>query len=108
MDRVANYDADDLKPAREAGQGAEVVALTSLALEGEHRLGRESEFVADSDANAAIADVEGEIAGMGGKFQVLAPIVQLKASGLLKKRPVLAVMPITIEVIESLCGWKAS
>jgi hypothetical protein len=73
MHGIAHYDAGDLIAAGQAGEGTQIVALVAAPLEGEHRLSREPEFVADSHADAAIADVEREIAGMGGGLQVLAP-----------------------------------
>lgn len=108
MDGIAYHDADDIIAAGEASKGAQIFTLVAAPLKGEHRLSCESEFVADGHADAAIADVEREVAGMGGGLQVLAPCVQLKASSLLKKRPVLVVIPITIEVIESPSRLSAS
>ena len=58
-----------------AGERAEIfagdAAGAAFALEREHRLGGEAEFVRDGDADAAVADVEGEIAGFG--FQIVLP-----------------------------------
>jgi hypothetical protein len=43
------------------------------ALQRQHRLRRQPQFVGDGDADAAIADIEAEVAGMKGGFQLLAP-----------------------------------
>jgi hypothetical protein len=69
MERIADHDANDGKTPGETGQGAQVVVTVVVALQSEDGLGREPQFVGDSDADAAIADVEGEIAGMRGDFQ---------------------------------------
>jgi hypothetical protein len=45
--------------------------------ERQHRLRRQPQLVRDGHADAAIADVQGEIAGMRGDFQPFAPDFQL-------------------------------
>jgi hypothetical protein len=69
VERIADHDANYGKTPSETGQGAQVVAAVMMALQSEDGLGREPQFVGDSDADAAIANVEGEIAGMRGDFQ---------------------------------------
>jgi len=75
MDGVANNDAYDAKAAAEAGNRTEVVSGNArrwaATLQGQDRLGGEAEFVGDGDADAAVADVEAEIAK--GRLQLLAP-----------------------------------
>jgi hypothetical protein len=70
MEGIADDDGGDLEAAREAGQRAQVFTAIVAALEGQNRLRRQTEFVRDSDADAPVADVEGEIAN---SFQLLAP-----------------------------------
>lgn len=78
---VADDDGDDGETAAEAGNGAEVFSGDAggwaTALEGEDGLGGEAELVGDSNPDAAVADVESEIAK--GSFQLLAPGFQLSA-----------------------------
>jgi hypothetical protein len=71
VDGIAHHDADDVEAARQAGDGAEVFSMIVTAFEGEDWLGGEAELVGDSNADAAVADVEGEIAGDG--LQLVAP-----------------------------------
>lgn len=75
MNRVANHDADDIEAAAEAGDRTEVVSGNAgrwaTPLEGEDRLSGKAQLVGNSDPDAAIADVETEIAGDG--LQRLAP-----------------------------------
>lgn len=59
----ADDEAGDFESAGEAGEGAQVLAAAAAALEGEHGLGGEAELVRDGDADAAAADVEGQITG---------------------------------------------
>jgi hypothetical protein len=41
--------------------------------QGHHRLGGQAQFVRDGHADAAVADIEAQVAGMGNSFQILAP-----------------------------------
>ena len=70
MHRIADHDAHDTKAAAEAGQRAEVVAAVVLALQRQDRLRRQAQLVRDGYADAAVADVEAEIAK---SFQLFAP-----------------------------------
>lgn len=58
----ANHDSGHLEPAAEPRQGARVLMAAVAALQRENGLGGEAEAVRDSHANAAVADVEPEIA----------------------------------------------
>jgi hypothetical protein len=71
---VADHYAYDAKPPGEARQGAQVVAgdAAAFALKREHGLGGEAEFVRHGDADAAVADVEGQIARFG--FQMVSQL----------------------------------
>jgi hypothetical protein len=75
VDGVANNYADDAEAAAEAGERTEIFSgnagCWATPFQGEDWLGGEAEFVGDSDADAAVADVESEIAGDG--LQVSAP-----------------------------------
>jgi hypothetical protein len=68
--RVSHHDADDAKAAAEARQRAEIVAAIVPPLQRQNRLRRKAQPVRDSYADAAVADVEAEIAN---SFQLLAP-----------------------------------
>ena len=68
VERVADDEGGDVVLADEAGDGFEVgaeVGFGSGAVEGEERLGGEAEGVREGEADAAVADVEGEDAGLG-------------------------------------------
>jgi hypothetical protein len=73
MHRVANHDAHYAKATAEARQRAEIVAAIVPPLQRQHRLRRQAQLVRDRYADAAVADIEAEIAGMKGGFQLLAP-----------------------------------
>jgi hypothetical protein len=64
VEGVADEEGFDLVLADEAGDGFEVGAERG-AVEGEEGLGGETEGVGDGEADAAVADVERENAGMG-------------------------------------------
>jgi hypothetical protein len=68
--RIAHHDSGHGEAPRQPRQRAEILARIAIPLQGENRLHRDAEFVADGNANAPIADVEGQIAGMGSGFQV--------------------------------------
>ena len=70
MHRIAHYDAHDAKAAAEAGQRAQVVAAVVLPLQRQNRLRGQAQLVRDGYADAAVADVEAEIAN---SFQLFAP-----------------------------------
>ncbi len=70
MHGVADHDAYDAKAAAEAGQRTEVVAAIVLALQRQNRLRRQAQLVRDGYTDAAVADVETEIAN---SFQLFAP-----------------------------------
>lgn len=86
MQGVADDDGDDGEAAGEASEGAEVVAggafAAAFAFERKDGLGGEAEFVGDGDADAGVADIEGEIAGDGGGVQVCSSFYEGKASDL--------------------------
>jgi hypothetical protein len=77
VDGVANYDTDDAKAAAEAGNGTEIISLTVTPFQREDRLGGQAQLVGDGYPDAAVADVQAEMAG--GGFQLLAPQVYLPA-----------------------------
>jgi hypothetical protein len=85
VDGIADDDGGDGEAAGEAGERAEVftgdAAAGALALEGEDGLGGEAELVGDCDADAAVADVEGEKAGWRGGLQGLLLIWRLEVPG---------------------------
>jgi hypothetical protein len=70
MHRIAHHDAYYAKAAAEAGQRAQVLALIVPPLQRQNRLRGQAQLVRDSYADAAVADVEAEIAN---SFQLLAP-----------------------------------
>ena len=61
--RVADEEDFDFVLADEAGDGFEI-GTERGAMEGEERLGGETEGVGDGEADAAVADVERESAGV--------------------------------------------
>jgi hypothetical protein len=68
VEGVADEEGLDFVLADEAGDGFEVgsyIWFGAGAVEGEERLGGETEGVGDGEADAAVADVEREDAGMG-------------------------------------------
>jgi hypothetical protein len=73
MDGVADDDADDTKAAGKSRQGTQILAAIMAALQGQHRLRGQAQLVGDSHADAAVANVEGEVARMRCGFQLLAP-----------------------------------
>src|SRR5208337_5667113 len=73
MHWVAYHDAHDAKAAAESRQRAQVVAAVALALQRQNRLRGQAQLVRDSHADAAVADVEAEIARIRGGLQRLAP-----------------------------------
>lgn len=81
VDGVANHDADDAEAAAEAGNRTEVFSGNAgrwaTPLQGQDWLGSEAQFVRHSNPDAAVADVEAEIAK--DSFQLLAPSFQLSA-----------------------------
>jgi len=70
MHGIAYHDSRDAKAAAEARQRAQVIALIVFALQRQNRLRGQAQFVGDSYADAAVADIEAEIAN---SFQLLAP-----------------------------------
>jgi hypothetical protein len=78
MQWIANHDAGHGKTPGQPRQGAQVVAAIVVALQREDRLGRDSQFIGDSHADAAIANVEGEVAGMSRGFQFQTPVSSLQ------------------------------
>ena len=74
MQGIAHHDARDTEAAAEASQRAEIVAAVVLALQRQNRLRGQAQFVRDSYADAAGADVEAEIAN---SFQIFAPASSL-------------------------------
>jgi hypothetical protein len=79
LHRVAHHNAHDCKAAAEAGQRTQVVAAVVLALQRQNRLRCQAQFVRDGNADAAVADVEAEIARVRSGFQLLAPASSLTA-----------------------------
>jgi len=81
VDGVADDDANNAESLGKPGQRAKIFSgdagRGASSLEGQDGLGGEAELVGDSDADAAVADVEAEIAKCS--FQLLAPSSQLKA-----------------------------
>ncbi len=64
MQRKADDETGDAEAAGKPGEGAKVFTEAGTAREGEDGLGGEAELVRDGDADAAIADVEGEKASV--------------------------------------------
>jgi hypothetical protein len=81
MNRVANHDASDAKTLCKPRNGPEVFSgdagRWATAFQGQHWLCGKAQLVRHSNSDAAIADVEAEIAGNG--FQLLAPGCQISA-----------------------------
>ncbi len=73
------------KPARQPGQGAQVLAAVVTPFQGQHRLCGQSQFVRHGHTDAAIADVEGEITRL--VFQFRSPGFQLNPARLRKICP---------------------
>ena len=63
--RIADDDCGHLVAAGEAGEGAHIVAGVAFALEGHDGLRGEAKLVGNGDADAAVADVKSEVAGLG-------------------------------------------
>jgi hypothetical protein len=70
---VAHHDAHHFKPPAEPRQRVQVLALVMTPLQRQYRLRRQLQLVRHRHADAAVADIEAEIAGMRGGFQLLAP-----------------------------------
>jgi len=70
---IAHYDANHAKPPRQAPQRAQVFAAIVAPFQREHRLRRQAQLVRDGHADAAVANVQTEIAKMRFSFQFLAP-----------------------------------
>ena len=79
MHGIAHHDAHDGEAPAEAGQRTEVVALIALALQRQNRLRCQAQLIRDGNADAAVADIEAEVARMSGGFQFLAPASSLTA-----------------------------
>ena len=57
---ISDDNSGNLVAPAEAGEGAEVFARIAAALEGQHGLGGQAQFIGDSHADALRAYVEGE------------------------------------------------
>jgi len=79
MHGIAHHDARDAKPPRQPRQRAQVLAAVVAPFQRQHRLGGKSQFVRHGHADAAIANIETEIAGMRCRFQLFTPGFQLNA-----------------------------
>lgn len=71
MERIADHDSSHAKPPRQARQRAQILAPVAAALQRQHRLRGQPQFVGDGYADAAIADIEAKIARLDGGFQRL-------------------------------------
>jgi hypothetical protein len=67
MDGVADDNGGDRETAGETGERAEIFALVAAAFKRENGLRGETELVRDRNADAAVADVEAEIARVRGQ-----------------------------------------
>jgi hypothetical protein len=86
MHGIADNDSHNGEAATKSGQRTQIFALVVPPRERQHGLCCEPQFVGDGHADAAIADIEAEIAGMSEVFQFAAPALQLTAlSGLLER-----------------------
>jgi hypothetical protein len=77
MHGVADDDADDAKPAAKPRQRAQIVtgdaAVAAPPLQRQNRLRRQPQLVRHSHADAAIANIEAQIARLSCDFQLFAP-----------------------------------
>jgi hypothetical protein len=71
MQRIAHHNAHHAESPRQPRQRAQILPLVVTPLQGQHGLRSEPQLIRDSDANAAIADIETEIARL--RFQNSAP-----------------------------------
>ena len=81
MQRHSYHNPRHAEPPGQAGQGAQVFAGVAPAFQREHRLRRQPQLVRDSHPDAAIADIQPEVARMKYVCQLAAPGLQLNASG---------------------------
>jgi hypothetical protein len=77
--RISHHNARNRESTRQPSQGAQVVPAVVTPLECQHRLRSKSQLVGHGDPDAPVADVEAEIAGLWGRFQLATPGFQLKA-----------------------------
>lgn len=70
MEGIADHDSRHAEAPAEAGQRAKVLARVVTPLQGKDRLRGQPQLVRDGDADALRANVEREIAGVGGGFQI--------------------------------------
>jgi hypothetical protein len=73
MDRVSYDNAHDVEPPRQPCERTQVLAGAAFAFERQDRLRGNAQFVRHGYADAAVANVEAEVAGFGGSFQVPGP-----------------------------------
>jgi hypothetical protein len=95
MQRIPHHNARHAKPPAKPRQRAQIFALTPPPFQREHGLRRQSQLVRHSHADAAIADIEAEVAGNRDSVQLLAPSLQLNA-------PAAGDIPKTVQMRESI------
>ncbi len=79
MQRIAHYNTHDPKAPRQPCQRAQIFALVVPSDKRQDRLRGQPQLIGDGNADAAIADIEAQIARMEGSFQLSAPDLQLAA-----------------------------
>jgi hypothetical protein len=89
MHRIAHHNAHHSKSPAKTRQRAQVLPAVVTPLQRQHRLRRQPQRIRHSHSDAAIADVETEIARMS--FQFSAPGFQFKAPRPGKKCPAPAI-----------------
>jgi|SRR5580658_892252 hypothetical protein len=72
LERVADHDRNDGILPRQSRQRTEIVARAAFALDGHYRLRRQTQLVRNGNTNAPVADVKGEVAGLGRRSQLRA------------------------------------
>jgi len=79
---IPHHDSDHRETPRQARQAAQILARIAVALQGQDRLHGDAQLVADGNADALVAYVERQVAGMGSGFQfaVLVAISSVKTA----------------------------
>jgi hypothetical protein len=70
MHGIAHYDAHHPKPPAKPRQRAQILPAIVPSGQRQNRLRRQPQLVRHRNADAAVADVEAQITGMGDSFQL--------------------------------------
>ena len=105
MHGVAYHDPHHPEAPAEPRQRTEILAPVVPPLQRHNRLRRQTKLIRHGHADAAIADIEAEIAGMWGSFQLLASSLRPEACNCSRNAP-LRYWPGTIKEREPQLGFS--